>query len=242
MYVQNVTNHNVPENIIPGETNVVNNDVKKQWLDQNGWQYKQAYVQDIKGQIYGVTLNIANAHDGRKILYALSNIKKVDDGVVPSASVEEGLARKHQLSNDTIPQNDPTVKQGNDGKKQWFVPGEPEDSLDKNSADVVKSNQNSTQDTVEMGYEVDEFIKTQSHRRTQANDFGVDGFRNFKRHYRTSTISLPEGTGYTEPDGLYNRAGRQGAGTDEVASFGVSDERIEEGINDSKKQGWNLKG
>ena len=56
-----------------------------QWLDENGWEHRTAYVQNRNGTIFETTLNIAKAKDGRKILYALSNTKKVDDGAVSSA-------------------------------------------------------------------------------------------------------------------------------------------------------------
>lgn len=61
-----------------------NSEHNHQWLDENGWEYRTAYVQDIKGNIYSVTLNIAKAKDGRNILYDVNNIKKVGHGVVPS--------------------------------------------------------------------------------------------------------------------------------------------------------------
>ena len=88
----------------------------------------------------------------------------------------------------------------------------------------------------EMGYEVDEFIKTQSDRSTQANDSVVDEIRNSKRRYSANIISLPEGTGYTKTSGLYNRTGRQGTTADEISSSRVSDGWAEERVTDLNKQ------
>ena len=49
------------------------------WLDNNGqnnWEYWKTYIQDKGGTIYEAILNIANAADGRKILYDISPIRK----------------------------------------------------------------------------------------------------------------------------------------------------------------------
>lgn len=54
------------------------------WLDNNGknnWDYWTTYVQDKNGTIWDVTLNIANATDGRKILYDIGPIKKVGQSI-----------------------------------------------------------------------------------------------------------------------------------------------------------------
>lgn len=91
-----------------------NSENKHQWLDQNGWELKRTYVQTRNGKIAEVTLNIAKARDGRKILYALSNIKEVDNGNVPSALKQEGPARNVNFK-DSIPQ------QGNGVKKNLFT-------------------------------------------------------------------------------------------------------------------------
>lgn len=69
-----------------------------QWLDKNGWEIKKAYMIDKRGRIYETLLNIAKAKDGRNILYALSNTKKVDDGEVLSTSNEEELAHNTNFS------------------------------------------------------------------------------------------------------------------------------------------------
>lgn len=82
-----------------------------QWLDQNGWQYKKAYMQDRNGRIYETTLNIAKAADARNILYALSNTKQIDEGVVPSARNSERGSHTNRLSvNNSIYNSKENVK------------------------------------------------------------------------------------------------------------------------------------
>ena len=71
-----------------------------QWMDQNGWEYRKAILQDKKGDIYEATLNIARGRD-RNILYDVNNIRKIDtkngtaDGVVPSAQNGRGSLINH---------------------------------------------------------------------------------------------------------------------------------------------------
>ena len=66
-----------------------------QWMDENGWELRTAYLQDSNGNIYQATLNIANGRD-RKILYDINNIRKIDqknrtaDGDVPSTENGRG--------------------------------------------------------------------------------------------------------------------------------------------------------
>jgi hypothetical protein len=56
-----------------------------QWLDENGWEYRNIYIQDNKSKdIFSAELNIAHTKEGRKILYDINKVKKVDDGVVAS--------------------------------------------------------------------------------------------------------------------------------------------------------------
>ncbi len=85
-----------------------NEDHSHQWLDENGWEYKRAIVQSKDGGIYETTLNIAKAKDGRRILYALSNTKRIDAGVVSSIQTERDSHRTID-SNNRISQNEPVV-------------------------------------------------------------------------------------------------------------------------------------
>ena len=74
-----------------------------QWLDENGWIYRDAYIVDRKGNVYVTTLNIANGRD-RKILYAVSNTKRIDSGVVPSIVSNRG-SLTFINPEQTLPQN-----------------------------------------------------------------------------------------------------------------------------------------
>lgn len=59
------------------------------WLDdygKNNWDYWTTYVQDRNGTIWEATLNVANAADGRKILYDIGPIKKVGQSVESDTS------------------------------------------------------------------------------------------------------------------------------------------------------------
>ena len=60
------------------------------WLDNNGkneWEYWTTYVQDKNGTIWEATLNVANAADGRKILYDIGPIKKAGQSVKSDTSL-----------------------------------------------------------------------------------------------------------------------------------------------------------
>lgn len=52
---------------------------RHQWLDENGWEIRKTYITDRYGKIYQAELNIANARDGRRILYAINNIRHIDN-------------------------------------------------------------------------------------------------------------------------------------------------------------------
>ena len=53
-----------------------------QWLDENGWEYRTVFLQNKKNnKVYSAILNIANAKDGRKILYDINKITDVKDAV-----------------------------------------------------------------------------------------------------------------------------------------------------------------
>lgn len=99
-----------------------------QWMDENGWTYRKAYIQDRKGNIYEATLNIANARDGRRILYDISNIRKIDKsatgGVVPSSKNDGARTTSHSASESIVQDVKQTVK---------GVPAPPKSSTLQNS-------------------------------------------------------------------------------------------------------------
>ncbi len=85
-----------------------------QWMDQNGWDHRKAYLQDRAGTIYEATINIAKGRD-RNILYSISNIKAIDknrasDGAVPSTEDGRG-SHINRSSKYSIAPDVPGVKQ-----------------------------------------------------------------------------------------------------------------------------------
>ncbi|MCD8180979.1 MAG: hypothetical protein LUF26_05810, partial [Firmicutes bacterium] len=101
----------IDELLQTAQADVSNTENNHKWLDENGWEFKKAYMQDKNGNIYETTLNIAKAHDGRKILYSLSNTKKIDVGDVSSTrKTQEGLAHNHLSSDNSISNSEENVK------------------------------------------------------------------------------------------------------------------------------------
>ena len=81
----------LPEALATSENEASTDEHSHQWMDEKGWIYRTAYLQDRAGNIYKATLNIANGRD-RKILYDITNIREIDTkkeatgGVVPSTN------------------------------------------------------------------------------------------------------------------------------------------------------------
>ena len=89
-----------------------------QWLDENGWEYRNAIVMDKYGKLYSVTLNIAKSKDGRNILYDINKINEVGYGVVLSNA--KGKRSSHINPNfvtNSISQSENNVNTKNDTDK-----------------------------------------------------------------------------------------------------------------------------
>ena len=99
----------IDELLNTAQPNGKTNENSHQWLDENGWDLRKAYVQDRKGNIYETILNIAKTHDGRNILYALSNTKQIDEGEVPSTQNGRGSHTIRLSVTDSIPENSKNV-------------------------------------------------------------------------------------------------------------------------------------
>lgn len=102
-----------------------------QWMDENGWRYRTVYLQDVSGNIFTATLNIANGRNGG-ILYDINNIRKVDNakrettgGVVPSAVSGGARSTSHSFSSDS------SIQQGQKNVKQKFSLDEDIAALDE---------------------------------------------------------------------------------------------------------------
>ena len=83
-----------------------------QWMDENGWEFRKAYVQTMDGDIYEATLNIAVGRD-RKTLYEVNRIHKVDKTKIParipstdisrhSRYQESGMGRSQSGTNESV--------------------------------------------------------------------------------------------------------------------------------------------
>ena len=60
-----------------------------QWMDENGWIIRTAYLQNKNGDIYEATLNIADGRD-RKILYEVNKVHQVDKTKIPGEHTATG--------------------------------------------------------------------------------------------------------------------------------------------------------
>lgn len=73
-----------------------------QWLDENGWEYRNVYLINRKGEIYKATLNIGKSKDGRNILYDINKISNIGHGVVFSNGVEKIDTKRNSLINPNV--------------------------------------------------------------------------------------------------------------------------------------------
>lgn len=75
---------------VSNDTLTETNEKKHQWLDENGWTYRQAFLMKKDGSILSANLNIAHTKDGRNLLYDINKITVIGHGVVPSNSKSRG--------------------------------------------------------------------------------------------------------------------------------------------------------
>lgn len=108
--IKNLAVAHIPELLVVSTYDKGSLDNNHQWLDQNGWTYRKAYICDKTGKIYEATLNIAEGRD-RRILYDISLIKEIDrrtaGGVVPSTVTGRGSPTSRSSSKKILP--DPNV-------------------------------------------------------------------------------------------------------------------------------------
>lgn len=70
-----------------------------QWLDENGWKFRIAYVK-YNETIWEITLNISKTKDKRNILYDINQIKKVEQ---TDGSSVKGHSQRSTFSDKNIP-------------------------------------------------------------------------------------------------------------------------------------------
>ena len=85
-------------------------------MDSKGWEHRKAFIQDMQGEIYSATLNIARGNE-RNILYAINNVRKIDKGSTAGGAVSsarrsgrDSLTSHNASSDGRIAQNDRNVK------------------------------------------------------------------------------------------------------------------------------------
>ena len=162
-----------------------NKEHSHQWLDENGWEIRKTYIQDKNGQIYETTLNIAKARDGRKILYALSNTKRIDEGDVSSMQ-SKGTRTLTVNSDSIISQENENVKKNQE--KRYKIP---QSRIWQSSAEYQLENETTY-------YSDDEFVRDILMDKTvrptkqdifhfkyaqQINDKGVSTNKDFARNF-----------------------------------------------------------
>lgn len=85
-------------------------------MDSKGWEHRKAFIQDMQGEIYSATLNIARGNE-RNILYAINNVRKIDKGSTAGGAVSsarrsgrDSLTSHNASSDGRIAQNGRNVK------------------------------------------------------------------------------------------------------------------------------------
>ena len=83
-----------------------------QWLDENGWILRKAYIMDRSGNIYSANLNIANGRNGLT-LYDINKIERIGHGDVPSTIAGSGSHINPDSNGETVPQTSDPVNTEN---------------------------------------------------------------------------------------------------------------------------------
>ena len=85
-------------------------------MDSKGWELRRTYIQDMAGNIYSATLNIARGND-RNLLYDINNVRRIDKGSTAGGDVSsarrsgrDSLTSHNASSDRRIAQNDRNVK------------------------------------------------------------------------------------------------------------------------------------
>ena len=92
-----------------------NNNNEHDWMDRNGWDFREAYILTTTGQVKKVLLNIALSEDGRHILYDLTKMKTIGNGNVP---LYKSDSAKNSNGEDIIASNKVRNKQYSDAIKR----------------------------------------------------------------------------------------------------------------------------
>ena len=118
-----------------------------QWMDENGWIIRTAYLQNKNGDIYEATLNIADGRD-RKILYEVNKVHQVDKTKIPGEHTATG-ERQHFRYQKTGAGGTQT-EDGKTGAPQTFTAGV--DGKNAADADSSKNSISKTGETVKKKF------------------------------------------------------------------------------------------
>ena len=91
-----------------------------QWLDENGWEYRNVYLINRKGEIYKATLNIGKSKDGRNILYDINKISNIGHGAVFSNGVEKIDTKRNSLINPNVVKTNVSLNTNNVNEKFYI--------------------------------------------------------------------------------------------------------------------------
>lgn len=118
-----------------------NNENSHQWLDENGWEHRNAYLINRKGEIYKAILNIGKSKDGRNILYDINKISNIGHGAVFSNGVEKIDTKRNSLINPNVAKTN--VSQNIKNVNEKF-------SLDEEDKDLVATHNISSQNLMNL--------------------------------------------------------------------------------------------
>ena len=85
------------------------------WLDnygRNNWEYWTVFIQEKNKTVWEATLNVANSSNGKKVLYDINPIKKVEGPVesVPTTTNNSLSQEKHIVNNNSMQENENNVQ------------------------------------------------------------------------------------------------------------------------------------
>ena len=85
------------------------------WLDnygRNNWEYWTVFIQEKNKTVWEATLNVANSSNGKKVLYDINPIKKVEGPVesVPTTTNNRLSQEKHIVNNNSMQENENNAK------------------------------------------------------------------------------------------------------------------------------------
>lgn len=85
------------------------NDNPHGWIDSNGWNERDVYIITDDGLIYPASLKIANASDGRRLLYSVHVDVKSGIAVDEDATQKRAAVKSAMPDEESLPQKESDV-------------------------------------------------------------------------------------------------------------------------------------